>query len=33
MNLGEVNSLKIKAKRINYLSLNKKEIITDNYIV
>ena len=30
MNLREVNSLKIKAKIINYLSLNKKYLILLN---
>lgn len=28
MNLREVNSLKIKAKIINYLSLNKRDVYT-----
>lgn len=30
MNLGKVNSLKIKTKRINYLPLNKKYLILLN---
>ena len=30
MNLGEINSLKIKAKRINYLPLSKKYLILLN---